>query len=222
MSKQFLCACLVGLAAGACPTVTPKADLNLTEYTRASWYIQEQQVTGYLELANFYCTVATYNETLAGKPASVPLCKEPKCIVREVYNYENKGGVNGKASTPGTSLCARAKDASDPARLLVAPCFLPNALAGDYWVLAAGPSNDNYEWAIISGGNPTVQFADGCTTKETGENESGLWLFHRKQVAPAADLTAMKQLLTGIGFTTSRLHPVTQQGCKYDGATLKM
>ena len=31
----------------SCPTITPMSDLNTTEYIRASWYIQEQQITTY-------------------------------------------------------------------------------------------------------------------------------------------------------------------------------
>ncbi len=67
--------------------------------------------------------------------------------VVSVYNYENKLAVNGapQGSLNGTNpLCARVPDASNPAKLLVAPCFLPNLFAGDYWVLAAGPASDNY------------------------------------------------------------------------------
>ena len=45
--------------------------------------------------------------------------------------------------------------------------------------LPTGPSPDNYEWAIISAGPPTESYPDGCTTKLTGVNGAGLWLFSR-------------------------------------------
>ena len=34
-----------------CPAVSPLADLNQTEYLRASWFIQRQQLTGYQQVA---------------------------------------------------------------------------------------------------------------------------------------------------------------------------
>ena len=45
------------------------------------------------------------------------------------------------------TLCARQYNESEPSRLLNAPCFIPNLLAGPYWVLAAGPVSNNYSWA---------------------------------------------------------------------------
>merc|ERR1712070_299166 len=113
------------------------------------------------------------------------------------------------------TLCARAVNSTDSSRLAVAPCFLPNFLAGPYWVLDVGP---NYSWAVVIGGQPTVQVEDGCTTKESGTYNSGLWLFTRKQVATKDDLEAMHALLKSKGIATSRLHPVEQAGCEYKGA----
>jgi hypothetical protein len=42
-----------------------------------------------------------------------------------------------------------------------------------------GPTSDHYEWIIVSGGPPTESYPDGCTTKLTGVNGAGLWLFSR-------------------------------------------
>ena len=61
----------------------------------------------------------------------------------------------------------------------------------------------------------------GCTTKLTGTNGAGLWLFSRKPVADVADITTMRQMLTDAGYTTSQLLPVGQQGCSYKGAYIK-
>ena len=120
------------------------------------------------------------------------------------------------------TLCARAVNATDSSRLAVAPCFLPNILAGPYWVLGIGEAKDGtYEWAVVIGGEPTVQHDDGCTTKEEGTNGAGLWLFTRARVAPKAALAKMHALLESKGVARSRLHPVAQKGCAYDGAVLK-
>jgi lipocalin len=197
----------------SCKPVQPLKDLDLAQYINKTWYIQQQQITGYLPKDENYCVTATYAE--AG--AKVPLFHG---TVVSVLNYDNKGMVNGQTeSTQNSSaLCARQPKSNEPARLLVAPCFLPNALAGDYWVLAVGPK---YEWSIISGGQPTVQYADGCTTKEKGTNGAGFWLFSREPVASEKTLTEMRTKATELGFTLSRLNPVEQAGCNYTRAVIK-
>ena len=147
--------------------------------------------------------------------------------VLSVHNYENKNHTNGPVDSTDknipSGLCARAKNASRPSELLVAPCFLPNIAAGPYWVIAVGEDSatGEYTWAAVSGGKPTEQFPDGCTTKEKGVNGSGLWIFTRDQNAKPADIDAAKKALKGLGYTTSRLKVVEQEGCKYDGALIK-
>ena len=208
-------------AASKCTTVAPISDLNFTEFLRATWFVQKQQETGYLKPADFFCVTATYNDegkkTLGGLGA--------KAI--SVYNYQNSGAVNGKPGGAITGngsivLCAREQDKSVPSKLLVAPCFLPNFLAGDYWVVGIGEdaATKKHTWAIVSGGQPTVEYADGCTTKKTGTNGSGFWFFTRAQVATPAVLAEMEAAAKKLGFTTSQLIDVPQAGCKYAEAKL--
>lgn len=196
-----------------CPQVQPMSGVNLTEWIRATWYVQEQQLTSYQKKEDLFCVVATY----AQEDKTVPFFSGN---VLAVHNYANKDHING-AIPSDVTLCARQPDKKKTGKLLVAPCFLPNALSGDYWVLAAGPSPDNYTWAVVTGGQPTVQFPDGCTTKEDSINNSGLWIFHRQPVAPAADLVMAKNELKLAGYTLSRLQPVPQEGCYYKGAVIK-
>ena len=59
-----------------------------------------------------------------------------------------------------------------------------------------GPSKDpslKYEWAIIVGGSrvPSEPTAAGCAPSAAADE--GLWLFHRKSVAPAADVETMRE-----------------------------
>jgi len=208
-------------AASNCTTVAPISGLNFTEFLRATWFVQKQQETGYLKPADFFCVTATYNDegkkTLGGLGA--------KAI--SVYNYQNSGAVNGKPGGAITGkgsivLCAREQDKSVPSKLLVAPCFLPNFLAGDYWVVGIGEdaATKKHAWAIVSGGQPTVEYADGCTTKKTGTNGSGFWFFTRAQVATPAVLAEMEAAAKKLGFTTSQLIDVPQAGCKYAEAKL--
>ena len=69
-------------------TTVGSANFNLTEYVRKSWYIQAQQVESYQPLDSLYCVTATYD--LDG--ATVPFFRG---TVVTVYNYGNKGAVNG-------------------------------------------------------------------------------------------------------------------------------
>jgi len=202
-------------ASSDCPPVTPKQDFNITEFVRATWYVQEQQANAYQQESDLYCVAATYNEE--GK--KVPFFKRPAITV---YNYANKDKVNGALSNPKKRvLCGRQPDKDEPAKLSVAPCFLPNIFAGPYWVLGAGPSNDNYEWMVVSGGQPTEKYDDGCTTKKDSINNSGLWILARQQVIKDEHLATAKSILVDKGYTLSQLKKVPQEGCKYDGAFIK-
>ena len=129
---------LIAPRADECPAVTTvgSANFNLTEYVRKSWYIQAQQVESYQPLDSLYCVTATYD--LDG--ATVPFFRG---TVVTVYNYGNKGAVNGpNVNKNNMTLCARATNASDTSRLAVAPCFLPNLAAGPYWLLGVGADID--------------------------------------------------------------------------------
>ena len=153
-----------------CPPIATQGSFNLTEWVRASWFIQEQQLNDFQGPEDLFCVLATYE--LEGR--EVPLFDG---LVVSVYNYANVGEVNGPGSDPDMEpLCARLIDPARPSDSIInAPCFLPNALAGPYWVVAAGPSPERYEWGIVSAGPPTVPAPDGsgCSTSETGVNNAG-------------------------------------------------
>ena len=126
-SLFFFCANLV-TAYGTCPTVTTLENFNLSEYVRDIWYIQKQQVTSYLPKSTNYCVSARYQ--VSNK--SVPFYSG---TVLEVYNEARLNSTNGEQlNRNNMTLCARVPNSSNPSKLLVAPCFLPNLLAGDYWV----------------------------------------------------------------------------------------
>lgn len=200
-----------------CPPIKPLSDLNISEYARSTWYIQKQQITGYQPADSLYCVSQTLNE----ENKTVPFFSGP---VLSVYNYANSGGVNGPPDNAknGTVLCARIPDEQNTGSIINAPCFLPNFLAGPYWVIAAGPTSKNYEWAIVSGGPPTQPTPDGnCTTKTTGVNGSGLWLFTRCPGDGKGFVPKMETILREKGYSTSLLLPVKQDGCNYKGAFIK-
>ena len=80
-----------------------------------------------------------------------------------------------------------------------------------------------YSWGVIAGGKPTVQYADGCSTKETGVNGSGLWIFVRNPTNDGSSevVKEARAALVKLGYTLSRLLDVKQDGCKYEGAIIK-
>ena len=206
----------------ACPPVATQGDFNLDEWVRASWYIQEQQVTGYQSPEDLFCVVATYE--IEGR--EVPGFDG---TVVSVYNYQNRGAVNGPGTDPGQEpLCARLVDPAEPSKIINAPCFLPNFLAGDYWVVAAGPSPERYTWGIVSGGQPDVPGSDGgCSNTEEGVNGSGFWLFSRSPILSDQDLEDIRTVARMNGFTLERMRPVQQvdpltgEPCQYIGARIK-
>ena len=64
-------------ASNECPQIQTVNDLNLTEYIRAPWYIQMQQVTPYLPKNSNYCVFARYNTTQRHVPF----------LVEQFYQY---------------------------------------------------------------------------------------------------------------------------------------
>lgn len=202
--------------ASLCPPVTTMKNVNQTEFLRATWYVQKQQIVDYQPIENFYCVAATYD--VQGK--YVPLYTGK---VISVFNYGNVGKVNGPPTNTAndTILCARQKDGKDNSKLLVAPCFLPNIFAGPYWILGAGPSASEYKWAIISGGQPSVVYPDGCTTKTTGVRNAGLWIFSRTPVLDEMYMKDAEFVLREKKYSLSQLIDVEQEGCKYQGAFIK-
>ena len=196
-----------------CPDLKVEDSVNLTKYISKSWYVQQQQTNGYQSENDLYCVVATYNTS----NTHVPFFNN---TVIDVYNYANSGGINHNNSNPyNMKLCARVLNSSSPAKLGVAPCFLPNIFTGPYWITAL---DVNYEWAVITGGQPTVRISNTtCTTKTSGFNGSGLWIFSRKQIIDPDTLDHIHVIMHNRGIDTSLLLNVTQKGCKYNGAYLK-
>lgn len=141
----------------------------------------------------------------------------------QVHNYANKGEVNGDVVDSNENLkvlggiCGEVVNASEPARLSVGPCKLPSWVPGSrgpYWVVAAGPSPSRYDWALISGGQPTHRAAGGCRTG-TGVNDSGLWIFTRETARDEAVVQAVRKIAHEKGFDVSVLTDVQQKGCTY-------
>jgi len=215
-----------------CAPLTVQSDFNTTEYLRASWYVQKQQKNGYQPESSLYCVVATYNNTYHGTPPTVPFFSGQ---VFSVFNDCHDGGKNkpvcNNFTSPdfkpgfGTPLCGRVPHPAEPAKITVAPCKLPNLLSGNYWVAAAGPTPDNYEYALIIAGQPTVQKEDGCTTPDTCSNPAefscGMWMFTRDPVPDKKTMDSLMNAAKEKQISTQLLIDVNQTGCNYDGMFIK-
>jgi hypothetical protein len=202
-----------------CPKVKPARDLNLTEYTRASWYVQEQQVNAYQSEAQLQCVVATY-DVGSSDFWSPPAFYRGQLL--SVYNYYEGGRPTvDQDGNPTGRLCATLPKKNKPSKLAVAPCFLPTLFGGRYWVIhVEADAQGKYEWAIVSGGPPQNKYEDGCTTG-TGYFDSGLWIFSRRRTLPASKLELAREKLVQLGYTLHLLKPVRQGDCSYDGAYIK-
>ena len=205
----------LSLSSALCPCIRPMSNFNTTEYIRSTWYVQEQQINGYQTNNTLNCVAQTLNQS----SYHVPFFSG---AVLDVYNYAEYDHPNGTPLNPDNfTLCARQVNSSLPSEIVNAPCWLPNFFAGPYWVIDAGPRSDNYSWAIISGGPPTVVYPDGnCSTSLDGINGSGLWLVTRGKDGNGY-VSMMRERLLEFGYSLSQLKKVKQIGCNYTGVYIK-
>jgi lipocalin len=212
---------VLGHADAGCKTVVPLEVLDVAAFADKSWFVQQQQITGVDQPTDFFCSALTFND----EARKVPLFNG---TVLAVHGYANRNTVNGKAqhavNSSASIQCARVVGAGSGCWKTAKSCFDPNAKASDYWVVAHSGdvgSDANQTWAVVSAGQPTVAYDDGCTTKEDGVAGAGLWLLARAPVASNATLVGMRAAVTALGFTLERLHFVRQDGCTYKDAFLK-
>lgn len=199
----------------ACKTVDTQENFNVNAYVKGgTWYIHQQMNIQYLPEDRNYCVTANY--------------RFAKDIHQDgqikVTNFAREGSVTGSGTNTDDqgffgNLCAKKDDSNDEAsKLEVAPCvlnWLPG-VAGDYWIVAADGENapEEYDWAIVSGGQPTIEAEGGCRTG-TGINQAGLWLFTRTQERDETLITAMREIAEEKGFDLSVLNDVEHEGCTY-------
>jgi len=165
--------------------------------TSSKWYTQAQMVISYLPADYMRCVTAEY--TLLEKPTFLGY------NVKVSNHAENK---DGKALGPLTEICAKVVDEKE-GKLEVSPCFLPKPLAGPYWIEAF---DQEAGWALVSGGPPKIEGTDGCKTG-TGTNDSGLWIFTRRQERDEALVSKIRGIAESKGFDASVLKDTDQTNC---------
>lgn len=212
--RLFLVAALLcAVSAATCPPpgFDSVPDLDIDRYISAPWYIQKQIPVIYQREDQLYCVQAQY--------------KRLNDDTVQVFNYANEGKVNGPSQTTdgqgsgifGGRLLGKIEDLDDPSKLSVGfagPTGDSPLFAGPYWIVAL---DDDYQWAIVTGGPPTAESNDACGYSNEGVNGNGFWLFSRKPIDPEAT-AIMEEKAKELGLDTSVLLPVEQKGCKYEGA----
>ena len=88
-------------------------------------------------------------------------------------------------------------------------CFLPEVLAGQYWVYVY---DESAGYAAVGGGPPTEAFPGGCRTG-TSHTNSGLWIFTRAQARSESLVQTVRGKLKRMGFDLDALRDVRQAGC---------
>merc|ERR1711933_175553 len=151
-----------------------------------------------------YCVKARYTVL---KAEDKPWAKKWQKWDLQVENFSQL--EDGTEKNSGNTLCAAQVDG---AKLQVAPCFLPQWFAGPYWVLEYNADPEN-GWALISGGAPEKEGANENCKTGTGTNDSGLWIFTRKQERDDALVQKIKDLAEAKGFDTSVLKDTDQTNC---------
>jgi len=193
---------LRGASDSECKPVATQSPFDLTSFVSKRWYGQQQMATKYLPKEENYCVYAEY-EVLKKKSFwgySI-----------QVHNYAEEQDRTQHDSKK--KICAYVDPAfKTDAKLQVGPCFLPKIKGfsnGPYWIV-------NYDealgYALIAGGQPTIQTANGCKTG-SGTNDSGLWIFTRARRRDDALVQKVRAMAAAQGFDLSVLRDIDQTNC---------
>merc|ERR1711879_627872 len=121
---------------------------------------------------------------------------------RYTINAYNTGNTED-GDAVGVTLCAVVRGT---AKLSVAPCFIPKFFSGPFWVVLYDESEG---YALISGGQPTIETDDGCQT------EVGLWIFSHSSVRDETLIGTVRNMTEALGYDLSVLNDVDHTDCTY-------
>eukprot|EP00418_Pyrodinium_bahamense_P083164 CAMPEP_0179056786 /NCGR_PEP_ID=MMETSP0796-20121207/23991_1 /TAXON_ID=73915 /ORGANISM="Pyrodinium bahamense, Strain pbaha01" /LENGTH=234 /DNA_ID=CAMNT_0020753471 /DNA_START=76 /DNA_END=780 /DNA_ORIENTATION=+ len=106
----------------ACPSVTPvHSGFSVDEYTRASWYVQEQQTISYQRQDQLNCVVATYDfEGSAFRdPVNVPLFWGDYVKAYNFYEGGRPTADRNNNPVPSLALCGSVLNPHVPSALAI-------------------------------------------------------------------------------------------------------
>jgi lipocalin len=188
-----------------CATLSTVDNFDLQEYIRYPWFVHEQNVNNYQPIEELFCVVAQYKES------------ETENNTLDVYNSASIGSVTGEPANENVQILkAIVPDLATSSKLKVGPGFIPgflrNLLFGPYWIVSIG---DNYEWAIISGGQPNDEMPGNLCSVEPRFDRGGLWFFTRVPTRNQTLIDLMVARVISLGIYPTDLQSVEQNGCDY-------
>lgn len=185
-----------------CKPVQTVENFDIEEYASKPWFSHQQAEVSYNPISRNFCVKAEYE--VLSSPKGWGYTVSVSNSARDESGNEFGGGLCAYQTGDG---------GRDLSKLAVAPCWLPKVFAGPYWIVAY---NEEEGYALISGGQPDKisdgGIEEGCTTG-TGINNSGLWIFSRRQRREEALIQKVRGIAKDAGFDLSVLNDVDQEGC---------
>merc|ERR1719401_3191929 len=181
------------------PQFSTVTNFDIDSFVSSKWYIQQQMEVLYLPKTQNRCVSAEYSKKAKPNFWGYDVA---------VHNIAEDVAPPHRVHDSGSFICAKVVD-EQAGKLEVAPCFLPTAASGDYWVVDYSESQG---YALISGGAPTISAPGGCRTG-SGVNQAGLWIFTREQTRNEALVQQVRSIAAEKGFDTSVLNDVDQTQC---------
>jgi len=201
-----------------------KSDFDFDSYISAPWFAAKQIPVSYQKYPdNFYCVRAEYIED----NTFCLFCNNKPRVV--IDNQARNGAVDGEPlGSVSRFFRGIVRNPRAPAKVSVG--FFADVLQWkpNYWIVAAGTYDDilngvestgtNYEWAIITGGPPSVEGENGkCKPNPGLLNLLGMWMFVRNSVPPAGVIEAIDNYASEkLGLDTTAWLPVVQEGCVFE------
>jgi len=188
-----------------CKTVETVYDFVLDDFISAPWYAHQQAENTFAPPTRNNCVRAEYE--LREEPTI------PWGYTVDVYN----SGRDDDGTFVEADLCAFQEQDEDPSndgKLRVAPCFVPKAGSGSFWVVAYDESEG---YALISAGQPTRPGVDGCLTGGSIDDQ-GLWIFSRSPVRDEGLINSVREIARDAGFDITVLNDVSHENCGDYGA----
>jgi lipocalin len=209
----------------ACPPAGFDAlkDFDVNSYF-GRWYIHKQIPVAYQTVDQLYCVTAEYSR-------DTNFCLFCNSLPRiDIINRARQGSVTGEklgGSQPFFRALIRRPE-TDPAKITVG-VGVSFSFRSNYWVVGAGLYEDilqnktsipgtALEWAIVTGGSPIVEVANGkCKPYPGLFNFLGMWMFLRSPSPPSGVIEAVDRYASDVlGLDTSAWLPVEHEGCVYD------
>lgn len=157
-------------------------DADAATFFAGRWFVQWQTETRYLKSEYNFRVEATYTQQA---PSWFGYTVGVRNVARSVAGLvkDSNAGICG----PALLGAQRQPGSLGLAKFVVAPQFVPRWFAGEYWIIARERCGDE-EFAVVCGGQPTIEARDGLYTYDTdATNNSGLWIFTRSQCPTNVD-----------------------------------